>query len=94
MTGYPRHGHRPAGHCSRTYNSWRSMKKRCTSHPRYNGKGIAICERWVKFENFLEDMGERPEGTSLDRWPNPAGDYEPNNCRWATPHEQRINQRR
>jgi hypothetical protein len=77
------------------------MFQRCTNpnnddYPDYGGRGITVCERWCGkhgFENFLHDMGERPEGKTLDR-KNVNGNYCKSNCRWATAHEQRINQRR
>lgn len=81
-----------------TWRSWTSMIKRCR-YPSYKnfkywgGRGISVCERWQKFENFMKDMGERPTGKSLDRYPNKDGNYEPGNCRWATPKEQAANRR-
>lgn len=76
------------------------MKARCfnknsSSYPDYGARGITVCTRWRdSFENFLEDMGERPAGKTLDRYPNQLGNYEPGNCRWATPKEQVANSRR
>lgn len=85
------------GRQSPTYVSWLGMIARCTKpnhnrYYRYGGRGIQICVKWIFFENFLTDMGERPLGTSLDRMDN-DGNYEPGNCRWATPKEQCINRR-
>jgi hypothetical protein len=74
------------------------MIQRCTnskvdSYRYYGALGIQVCERWRNFEAFLEDMGEKPDGLTLDRI-DVSGDYEPGNCRWATWREQRVNQRR
>jgi ribosomal protein S27E len=82
---------------SPTYLSWKAMKNRCQcktspDYPSYGGRGIRVCGRWNEFENFLEDMGSRPPGTSLDRLDG-ADDYYPENCRWATPMEQANNRR-
>lgn len=82
------------------YSSWKSMRQRCTNpnaagYRYYGGRGIKVCARWLNsFENFLADMGARPAGKSLDRFPNQNGDYEPGNCRWATKAQQSANQRR
>ena len=79
------------------YSRWKCMKSRCYSktdkdYHNYGGRGITFCDEWADFENFLRDMGERPPGKTLDRIYN-DGNYCKINCRWATPKEQRANQR-
>jgi hypothetical protein len=71
----------------------RCNNKRNHKYPLYGGRGITVCERWRLFENFLNDMGVRPHGRTLDRWPDPYGNYEPTNCRWANAVQQRNNLR-
>jgi hypothetical protein len=96
---HTRHGHCRQGRTSGAYSSWKNMIGRCTN-PRntkwdyYGGRGITVCARWREdFENFLTDMGERPIGKTLDRYPNNDGNYEPSNCRWASKQQQRNNVR-
>ena len=80
---------------TRTYYSWVDMKRRClnTNHyqyAKYGARGITVCKRWLTFTKFLQDMGVRPDGTSLDRINGRKG-YSKQNCRWATAREQIIN---
>lgn len=79
------------------YRTWMSMLSRCnnpssTSYPRYGGLGVEVCERWHSFENFYADMGDKPEGMSIERKENSKGYYK-ENCKWATPVEQAKNRR-
>ncbi len=99
------HAHRKHGHClvkngirhnSPTWISWRSMHMRCSDPRRkdYGAKGITVCKRWSGkngFSNFLNDLGKRPKGRTLDRYPNPNGNYTPSNTRWATGRQQNRN---
>ena len=86
-------GHSNRNNMNPSYRSWTAMMSRCVykSKSDYKLKGITVCERWYNYVNFYEDMGERPKGYTLDRI-DPKGNYEPSNCRWATPKEQRNNQ--
>jgi hypothetical protein len=89
-----KHRRRPTAEYRRTYASWKAMKRRCYDsehywdYHRYGGRGIKVCDRWLEsVDNFIADMGYRPEGLTLDRIDG-SGNYEPSNCRWATPSQQ------
>lgn len=95
-----RHGHRGSADSDRTptYNSWRAMRMRLdqdthVSYSNYGGRGIKSSRRWKKFKAFLKDMGERPDGKTLDRI-DVNGNYCKNNCRWATIKTQSRNRRK
>ncbi len=82
---------------SKAYGIWSGMLARCgiesaTGFARYGGAGVLVCERWHTFSNFLADMGDPPDGMSIDRIENDLG-YEPGNCRWATSQTQNENRR-
>ena len=88
-----RHGY----HGTPTYTSWVEMRRRCRATHRensrtYSARGVTVCPRWDRFENFLIDMGDRPDGKTLDRIDN-DGNYEPGNVRWATALTQSQNSR-
>lgn len=98
----PAHGHSASkangGKAKPEYGIWHAMLQRCENrkaagYPYYGGRGIKVCERWHQFEEFLADMGPRPPGLSIDRFPNNDGNYEPGNCRWATAAQQTANRR-
>ena len=93
-----KHGATVNGKHTGAYRSWTTMKSRCYNEDNnrfyaYGGRGIRVCDRWLEsFDNFFADMGDRPEGYSLDRI-DVNGNYSPENCKWATTTEQSRNQR-
>jgi pentatricopeptide repeat protein len=92
-----KHGHARRGNVTRAYSCWVRMKQRCFNpnqkdYPNYGARGISVCERWLEFANFYEDMGDPPPGLTLDRIDNDRG-YGPGNVRWATAREQVLNRR-
>jgi hypothetical protein len=91
-----RHG-QAAGGGTRTYHAWKGMLSRCRNPSsadwaRYGGRGITVCRRWHRFEDFLADMGPCPDDLTLDRINNDSH-YEPGNCRWTTWEQQMLNRR-
>jgi hypothetical protein len=89
------HGHTVDSKISPTYQSWRSMIARCkyehtNDYKNYGGRGITVCDQWIVFENFLNDMGDRPKNYCLDRI-DFNGNYEPSNCRWVSTKESARN---
>jgi hypothetical protein len=92
MHGNVKHGHNRRKNKTPTYNSWCAMNRRCKSKSGYCDRGITVCDRWKVFENFLCDMGERPDNMTLGRIDNDKG-YYPKNCRWENNHQQNTNRR-
>jgi hypothetical protein len=91
------HGLTRGGQLPNEYHAWAKMRERCTNpsakdFKHYGGRGIKVCIEWENFSVFLNDMGRRPAGHTLERRDN-GGNYEPSNCYWATWHEQQRNRR-
>jgi hypothetical protein len=102
VRAHTRHGYTTKDSAKPEYHSWDAMIQRCTNPKTskwhlYGGRGVKVCERWLKFDNFIADMGPKPEPKrlySIDRFPNNEGNYEPSNCRWATWSQQNSNLRK
>jgi hypothetical protein len=93
-----RHGHCLGGKSSPTHRSWCSMLQRCTNprnkrYAHYGMSGVKVCKRWLKFENFLADMGKRPVGKTLGRFED-SGNYTPSNCAWQSRAQQEVERRK
>ncbi len=91
------HGHTVGRKKTRTFQCWSGMLRRCRNpknkdYKNYGGRGIKVCERWNDFKNFLTDMGEKPEGVTIERKDN-SGNYEPSNCKWIPKSQQSENRR-
>jgi hypothetical protein len=92
------HGHKRHDYESPTHSSWHATIQRCTNpnatgYERYGGAGVTVCNRWLTFENFLADLGERPDGTTLGRFGD-VGNYEPRNAKWMTRTEQETEKKK
>lgn len=93
-----RHGHNRRDSCSPEYHVWYNMKTRCLNtenhaYPRYGGRGIKVCDKWMSFQGFLDDMGPRPDKSfTLERLDNDLG-YNRDNCAWATKSQQTKNRK-
>ncbi len=92
------HGHARKAGSTPEYGLWKTMRSRCQNpkargYEIYGGRGISVCERWYRFENFIADMGRRPSDAHMIDRIDPDGDYGPDNCRWVTRQEQNLNKR-